>query len=64
MGNDTWTEWEDDCRTDRGEVLTGRKRHWCPEWDGLTIDETCPEWPCGCGAERASYDAGPYPTKS
>jgi hypothetical protein len=41
-------EWELDCHLWRGEVLTGRKRHWCPEWDGLPVDETCREWPCGC----------------
>lgn len=35
----------------RGRVLTGRHAHWCVEWDDLPIDETCPEWPCGCGAE-------------
>lgn len=32
----------------RGHELTGRHTHWCPEWDGLPMDETCPEWPCGC----------------
>ncbi len=23
--------------------LTGKLRHFCQEWDGLEIDETCPE---------------------
>lgn len=42
------SDWEEDCMRDRGKVLTGAHAHWCPEWDGLTIDETCFEWPCGC----------------
>lgn len=51
---DTWAE---DCIKERGRVLTGKKRHYCMEWDGLPIDETTPEWPCGCPAEDDSYDA-------
>lgn len=39
----------EDCLIWRGRVLTGSYAHWCPEWDDLPIDETCPEWPCGCG---------------
>ncbi len=41
-------EWEEDCLRWRGEVLTGKYSHWCWEWDGLLIDETCGERPCGC----------------
>lgn len=41
-------QWERDCLIDRGKVLDGKYCHWCPEWDGLTVDETCFEWPCGC----------------
>lgn len=44
-------EWERDCLHWRGLVLTGRYAHWCMEWDGLPMDETCPEWPCRCGIE-------------
>lgn len=40
--------WAQDCETWRGLVLTGRYAHWCPHWDNLPMDETCPEWPCGC----------------
>lgn len=39
-------EWEADCKRWRGKVLTGFYAHWCCEWDGLPIDETCIEWPC------------------
>ena len=29
--------------------LTGKYKHWCPEWDYLPIDETCPEYSsCSC----------------
>ncbi len=41
------TEWIDDCIKYRGFVLTGKFAHWCYDWDGLPIDETCgPEWDC------------------
>lgn len=42
--------WASDCRHWRGRVLTGPGAHWCDEWDGLPVDETTPEWPCGCAA--------------
>jgi hypothetical protein len=41
-----------DCLHYRGEVLTGTYSHWCAEWDGLPIDETCYEWPCDCGIKE------------
>jgi len=44
-------EWEEDCVHWRGRVLTGKYRHWCHDWDGLPIDETCDEWPCLCADE-------------
>ena len=44
-------QWVEDCKRWRGHVLTGKYGHWCPEWDDLPIDETCPEWPCDCGIE-------------
>lgn len=47
------THWEEDCLTYRGEVLTGQYAHWCVEWDGLPVDETCFEWPCCLVAYRA-----------
>lgn len=41
--------WELDCLKDRGRVLKGIYSHYCPDWDGLCIDETCVnEWPCVC----------------
>ena len=42
--------WEDDCRTWRDTVLTGEFSHWCAEFDGLPVDETCDgEWDvCRC----------------
>jgi hypothetical protein len=44
-------EWRKDCLWWRGEVLVGACKHYCHEWDGLPMDETCAEWPCGCSAE-------------
>ena len=40
--------WEKDCLRWRHKVLTGKHAHWCPCWDELPVDETTPEWPCGC----------------
>jgi len=40
--------WVADCIRWRGKVLEGEHGHWCEEWDGLPVDETCREWPCGC----------------
>jgi hypothetical protein len=47
-------QFDRDCMRWRGKVLTGKFAHWCEEWDGLPVDETTPEWPCGCrfGAEK------------
>lgn len=42
-------EWVADCMAAYGRVLTGDRSHWCYEWDGLPIDETCPEHAsCSC----------------
>lgn len=48
--------WDADCRHWHGRVLTGRYKHWCAEWDGLPIDDTCPEWPCGCAISDAAAE--------
>jgi len=40
--------WVNDCARWRGVLLVGEKRHWCNDWDGLPIDETCREFPCAC----------------
>ena len=47
-------EWVAECLLWRGRVLTGRERHYCFEWDGLPIDETTLEWPCGCETTGAT----------
>lgn len=26
--------------------LTGKYKHYCLDWDGLPVDETCPEFEC------------------
>jgi hypothetical protein len=39
-------QWADDCRLSRGRILQGRYMHRCPKFGPM--DETCPEWPCGC----------------
>ena len=41
-------QWKVDSLHWRGRILTGEYGHWCDDWDGLPIDETCPEWPCAC----------------
>jgi hypothetical protein len=47
-------EWEKDCIMTYRRVLTGKKRHWCPEWDFLPIDETSPEFEsCTCDLDEA-----------
>ena len=45
---DSSPQWKIDSLRWRGRVLTGAQAHWCPEWDWLPVDETTPEWPCGC----------------
>lgn len=45
-----WVEW---CLRERGRVLVGEHGHFCPDWDGLTMDETCDEWPCPCSVGDA-----------
>lgn len=34
------TEWEEDCLAYRGEVLTGKRAHFCLDFDGLPVDDT------------------------
>jgi hypothetical protein len=48
--------WIEDCQEYRGRLLTGKHSHWCNDWDGLPIDETCPEWPCACAVDGALPD--------
>jgi len=44
-------QWKAESLRWRGRVLTGIYGHWCPDWDDLPIDETCPEWPCPCAKD-------------
>lgn len=57
---ETQTDFERDCIKERGRILTGKFRHYCWEWDGMTMDETCPEFwdTCTCFTDRT-----PLPTK-
>lgn len=49
-GEEIKSKWEEDCQRYWGRVLTGRKRHYCPDWDYLPIDETTPtEMACCTG---------------
>lgn len=42
-------QWKKDCLHWRHEVLTGIYSHWCLDWDGLPVDETCEQFiSCGC----------------
>lgn len=47
---DPWVNmcaWIADCMRWRGVVLTGEFAHWCWDFDGLPMDETCErEWDC------------------
>lgn len=41
--------WIHDCFKWHDKLLTGTKRHYCPDWDYLPIDETCFEFEaCFC----------------
>jgi hypothetical protein len=47
-------DWIEDCLKWRGHVLTGKKAHWCFDWDDLPMDETCLEYKertCHCFEE-------------
>jgi hypothetical protein len=33
--------WARECTFFYGRVLDGEKRHYCPEWDYMPIDDTC-----------------------
>lgn len=43
-GKKNWAKnWIEDCLFWRHKVLTGKLSHWCHEFDGLPVDETCAE---------------------
>ena len=50
-------DWMEDCMRWRGRILTGRRPHWCGEWDELPVDDTCPEWPCSCVSDETVGEA-------
>jgi hypothetical protein len=47
-----------DRETERYAELNGQLKHYCPEWDFMAIDETCPEFDaCLCfGREYRSSE--------
>lgn len=45
-GGPSGPEWVHDCLQWRGALLEGKYKHWCMDWDGLPIDETCVEFTC------------------
>lgn len=51
------TEWEVDCVKWHGYVLSGKFKHWCYDWDGLPIDETCDEFTCCNDVDGADAEA-------
>ena len=56
--------WEVDCLHWRGRVLTGKHAHWCDAYDQLPVDETTPEWPCGCYRERQPARCADIPARA
>lgn len=52
------TEFEQESLRERGRVLTGKYAHWCWDWDDMTMDETCPEWPCACARDLMAEREG------
>lgn len=49
--------WKEECLLWAGRVLTGKYKHYCPEWDGLPIDETCPEFSgCVCFSDEEATE--------
>ena len=52
--NQPHPDWVEDCQRWWGKLLTGTHRHWCPDWDYLPIDNTCPEFEaCTCKWEES-----------
>ena len=48
-------EWEAACLRWRGATLKGEFSHWCDDWDGLPVDETCEEF-AACHCRRSDWD--------
>jgi hypothetical protein len=49
-------QWVDDCKGSRDRILQGQYMHRCPKFGPM--DETCPEWPCGCTPDVLCGDSG------
>lgn len=57
-------DWIEDCMHWYKKVLTGEKGHWCPEFDDLPIDETCPEFEfCRCDLSESEEESNPTPAE-
>jgi hypothetical protein len=46
--------WANECMHFYGRVLTGRHGHYCPDWDYLPLDETCPDVYAHCHCDKDS----------
>ena len=42
--SDECYQWGEACLRWHNKILYGEFSHWCNEWDGLPIDETCEEF--------------------
>ena len=46
-------QFDEDCKHFYGKPLTGKYKHYCPDFDYLPIDETCSEFEyCLCEWEE------------
>jgi hypothetical protein len=52
-----------DRETERYAELSGHFKHYCPDWDFMAIDETCPEF-SACLCYNRSPRAGAPPSSS
>ena len=51
-----WPIWKADCLKWHGRILIGKDAHYCYDWDGLPIDETCEEFRCCTDLEPEVVD--------
>ncbi|HZN68024.1 MAG TPA: hypothetical protein VFB66_22250 [Tepidisphaeraceae bacterium] len=52
------SDFDRDCLLERGHILTGRFAHYCHDWDGLTMDETCDEFESTCACRLPGRTGG------
>lgn len=51
------TDFERDSLRERGRILDGLFAHYCNDWDGMTVDETCAEISsCNCDVCFVDHD--------